>query len=93
MKEVSHRWFKCSCGYENDRDVIAVVNLNGRGVSDPLDCPSNERCKPEPMRGTLDPSRIGRKSVCILQVTFLITYLNGIIIILSENLFCLIFIQ
>jgi IS605 OrfB family transposase len=31
MKEVSHRWFKCSCGYENDRDVIAVVNLNGSG--------------------------------------------------------------
>jgi len=31
MKEVSHRWFKCSCGYESDRDVIAVVNLNGRG--------------------------------------------------------------
>jgi len=31
MVEVSHRWFKCSCGYENDRDVIAVVNLNGRG--------------------------------------------------------------
>jgi putative transposase len=28
--ESSHRWFKCSCGYENDRDVIAVVNLNGR---------------------------------------------------------------
>jgi len=22
------------------------------GVSDPLDCPSNEGCKPEPMRGT-----------------------------------------
>ena len=40
-REVSHRWFKCSCGYENDRDVIAIVNLNGRGVSDPLDCPSN----------------------------------------------------
>ena len=31
MMEVSNRWFKCSCGYENDRDVIAVVNLNGRG--------------------------------------------------------------
>jgi len=31
MKEVSHRWFKCNCGYENDRDVIAVVNLNRRG--------------------------------------------------------------
>jgi IS605 OrfB family transposase len=29
MVEVSHSWFKCSCGYENDRNVIAVVNLNG----------------------------------------------------------------
>jgi IS605 OrfB family transposase len=31
MEEVGYRWFKCSCSYENDRDVIAVVNLNGRG--------------------------------------------------------------
>lgn len=31
MREVFHRWFRCSCGYENDRDVIAVVNLNRRG--------------------------------------------------------------
>jgi IS605 OrfB family transposase len=31
MEEVGYRWFKCKCGYENDRDVIAVVNLNGRG--------------------------------------------------------------
>jgi len=31
MKETGYRWFSCSCGYENDRDVIAVVNLNGRG--------------------------------------------------------------
>jgi len=31
MEEVGYRWFKCSCGYENDRDVIAVVNLNRRG--------------------------------------------------------------
>ena len=31
MREVSHRWFRCSCGYENDRDVIAITNLNGRG--------------------------------------------------------------
>jgi IS605 OrfB family transposase len=31
MKEKGYRWFKCNCGYENDRDVIAVVNLNGRG--------------------------------------------------------------
>ncbi|MFP3233866.1 MAG: RNA-guided endonuclease TnpB family protein [Sulfolobaceae archaeon] len=31
MVEVSHRWFRCNCGYENDRDVIAIVNLNRRG--------------------------------------------------------------
>ncbi|MEM0299960.1 RNA-guided endonuclease TnpB family protein [Saccharolobus sp.] len=32
MKEVGYRYFSCpSCGYENDRDVIAIVNLNGRG--------------------------------------------------------------
>ncbi|MEM3344469.1 RNA-guided endonuclease TnpB family protein [Saccharolobus sp.] len=31
MVEVSYRWFKCICGYENDRDVIAIMNLNGRG--------------------------------------------------------------
>jgi len=31
MKETAHRWFSCPCGYENDRDVIAVLNLNGRG--------------------------------------------------------------
>ena len=31
MKEKGYRWFRCNCGYENDRDVIAVVNLNRRG--------------------------------------------------------------
>ena len=31
MNEISYRWFKCSCGYENDRDVVAIINLNGRG--------------------------------------------------------------
>jgi IS605 OrfB family transposase len=31
MKEKGYRWFRCSCGYENDRDVIAITNLNGRG--------------------------------------------------------------
>jgi len=32
MVEVSHRYFRClNCGYENDRDVIAITNLNGRG--------------------------------------------------------------
>ncbi|WP_443296101.1 hypothetical protein [Stygiolobus sp. CP8521M] len=32
MIEVSHHWFKCSCDYENDYDVIAIMNLNGRGL-------------------------------------------------------------
>jgi IS605 OrfB family transposase len=31
MKEIYHRWYKCNCGYENDRDIIAIINLNGRG--------------------------------------------------------------
>jgi Transposase and inactivated derivatives len=31
MNEISYRWFKCNCGYENDRDVVAIINLNGRG--------------------------------------------------------------
>ncbi|BAB66867.1 putative transposase [Sulfurisphaera tokodaii str. 7] len=31
MVEVSYRWFKCICGYENDRDVIGIMNLNRRG--------------------------------------------------------------
>ena len=31
MKEISYRWYKCNCGYENDRDIIAIMNLNGRG--------------------------------------------------------------
>jgi len=28
MREVAHRYFRCTCGYENDRNVIAM-NLNG----------------------------------------------------------------
>jgi len=31
MEEKGYRWFRCNCGYENDRDVIAIMNLNGRG--------------------------------------------------------------
>jgi IS605 OrfB family transposase len=31
MEERGYGWFKCSCGYENVRDVIAITNLNGRG--------------------------------------------------------------
>ncbi|MDT7886771.1 MAG: hypothetical protein RQ968_05310 [Thermoproteota archaeon] len=22
--------YKCNCGYENDRDIIAIINLNER---------------------------------------------------------------
>jgi hypothetical protein len=29
MKEISNRWLKCNRGYENDRDIIAIMNLNG----------------------------------------------------------------
>jgi len=42
---------------------------NGEWFSEPLDCPPNEGCKPEPMVGTMNPlggnprpSRAGRKS-------------------------------
>ncbi len=28
--EVDYRWFKCNHSNENDRDVIAIINLNGR---------------------------------------------------------------
>ena len=31
MKEKGYCWFRCNCGYENDRDVIAITNLNRRG--------------------------------------------------------------
>jgi transposase len=31
MREVDYRLIECVCGYENDRDVIAIVNFNGRG--------------------------------------------------------------
>jgi len=25
MEEVGYSWFKCTCGYENNRDVIAIT--------------------------------------------------------------------
>ncbi|QKR00690.1 IS200/IS605 family element transposase accessory protein TnpB [Metallosphaera tengchongensis] len=32
MEEVGRRYFRCiNCGYENDRDVIAIMNIYGRG--------------------------------------------------------------
>ncbi|WP_425487471.1 hypothetical protein [Metallosphaera tengchongensis] len=31
MEEVAHRYYHCvDCGYENDHDVIAIMNLYGR---------------------------------------------------------------
>jgi IS605 OrfB family transposase len=39
MKEISYRWYKCNCGYENDRDIIAIMNLNGRGSLSLLTAP------------------------------------------------------
>ncbi|MEW9492632.1 MAG: RNA-guided endonuclease TnpB family protein [Candidatus Aramenus sulfurataquae] len=62
MKEYSHRQFRCvSCGYENDRDVIAVMNLYGRGslilsTAGQMRGSKESQC-PEP-----PPFRAGRKS-------------------------------
>ena len=53
MREVGyHRWFECSCGYENDRDVIAIVNLNGRGS---LTLSSAHQMRAELMIGMMIP--------------------------------------
>jgi len=30
LMEVDYRWFKCNHSNENDRDVIAIINLSGR---------------------------------------------------------------
>ncbi|WP_231961256.1 MULTISPECIES: hypothetical protein [Sulfolobaceae] len=49
MKEVAYRYLRCSkCCYENDRDVIATMNLYS-----PLGLPIYERCKHELMMGAL----------------------------------------
>ncbi len=53
MREVGyHRWFECSCGYENDRDVIAIVNLNRRGS---LTLSSAHQMRAELMVGMMIP--------------------------------------
>jgi len=49
---------KCNkCGFEANRDTIAVINIEKKaykkGISDHPDCPSDDRCNPEQMRGTL----------------------------------------
>ena len=52
MKEISYRWFKCKCGYENDRDIIAIVNLNGRGSLSLSTAPQMRDVIPNQLRGT-----------------------------------------
>jgi putative transposase len=46
MNESDYRWLKCSCGYENDRDVIAITNLNGRGSLTPSTAPQMRDVNP-----------------------------------------------
>jgi len=53
MKEISYRWFKCNCGYENDRDIIAIMNLNGRGSLSLSTAPQMRDVAPNQLRGTL----------------------------------------
>jgi IS605 OrfB family transposase len=53
MNEVSYRWFKCSCGYENNRDIIAIMNLNGRGSLSLSTAPQMRDVAPNQLRGTL----------------------------------------
>jgi IS605 OrfB family transposase len=53
MKEISYRWYKCNCGYENDRDIIAIMNLNGRGSLSLSTAPQMRDVAPNQLRGTL----------------------------------------
>ncbi len=53
MNEISYRWFKCNCGYENDRDIIAIINLNGRGSLSLSTAPHMRYVAPNQLRGTL----------------------------------------
>jgi IS605 OrfB family transposase len=61
MKEIYHRWFKCNCGYENNRDIIAIMNLNGRGSLSLSTAPQMRDVAPNQLRGTL-AIHGGRKS-------------------------------
>jgi IS605 OrfB family transposase len=62
MKEKGYRWFRCNCGYENDRDVIAIVNLNRRGSLTLSSAPQMRDVNPNRW-GEPSPFRAGRKSV------------------------------
>jgi IS605 OrfB family transposase len=53
MKEISYRWLKCKCGYENNRDIIAIINLNGRGSLSLSTAPQMRDVAPNQLRGTL----------------------------------------
>jgi len=53
MNEISYRCFKCNCGYENDRDVIAIINLNGRGSLSLSTAPHMRYVATNQLRGTL----------------------------------------
>ncbi len=57
MNEISYRCFKCNCGCENDRDVIAIINLNGRGSLCHLTAPHMRYVAPNQLRELL-PFRV-----------------------------------
>jgi len=64
IEEVGHRQMRCAaCGFEEDRDVVAVLNIEKRALlkmGGPLAAPTappppNDGCSPEPMGGTDEP--------------------------------------
>jgi len=62
MVESGYRRLKCSaCGFEADRDVVAVLNIEKKaliemgGISGHPNCLADDKCKPEQMRGTREP--------------------------------------
>ncbi|WP_420877973.1 zinc ribbon domain-containing protein [Sulfodiicoccus acidiphilus] len=55
-REVGYRWFKCTCGREDDHDVVAA-NLNRRGS--PISSTTPRGCTPNRWR---EPFRARRKS-------------------------------
>jgi transposase, IS605 OrfB family, central region len=69
MRENGYRLLRCpACGFEADRDTVAVLNIEKRALlemgvaSDPPDCPADDRCRPESMRGTSEPPKESPRS-------------------------------
>ena len=65
LVENSYRKLKCiKCGFEADRDATAILNIEKKayekmgGISDHPDCPSDDRCNPEQMRGTYERPKV-----------------------------------